>query len=423
MLITIGLSVTAVLLAIFAVRSLNTYRAAKVELKALRKQIEPRQEEVNRLQELQTEYESLQNSYVGYRKEFAQAQHRISCYELGIGTVDARPYEPKSGTDSPKAIESSLSNVREQIKGMVKAKTACSCKEAWTVNNRKAGGTKLVNREVKLRLRCFDNACKSAISLVEWNNINRLKDRIIEAFHEINGSGDTLKVYLQQAYLDLRLKEFELKFELDELTSAIKEREKEERKIAREAEREEKRIKAAAEKATSERESHEELVAKELAKLQFLSGDDVSSMQSQIDAHKLELAKMREVETRAISMAQQTRAGYVYVISNRRSFGDGICKIGMTRRVNPQDRVKELGDASVPELFDVHAFIYSEDAPTLEKFLHAKFSKDRVNLVNSRKEFFFVYPEQVLEEVEGYAEEVDVHLPTRDGEFELAMGV
>jgi len=95
-------------------------------------------------------------------------------------------------------------------------------------------------------------------------------------------------------------------------------------------------------------------------------------------------------------MAQQTKSGHVYVISNIGSFGDNVYKIGMTRRLEPLDRVKELGDASVPFIFDVHAMIYSDDAPALENSLHKLFDSQRVNLVNSRKEFFKV----TLEEIE-----------------------
>lgn len=93
---------------------------------------------------------------------------------------------------------------------------------------------------------------------------------------------------------------------------------------------------------------------------------------------------------------QQARAGYVYIISNIGSFGENVYKIGMTRRLDPQDRVDELGDASVPFRFDVHAFIFSEDAVTLENALHNAFASRRVNLVNLRREFFHV----TLDEIE-----------------------
>ena len=98
-------------------------------------------------------------------------------------------------------------------------------------------------------------------------------------------------------------------------------------------------------------------------------------------------------------MAEQTRAGHIYVISNVGSFGEGVFKIGMTRRLEPLERVRELGDASVPFLFDVHAIIYCQDAPSVEKRLHSTFDKYRVNRANGRKEFFRVAPEQVEAEV------------------------
>jgi len=414
------LAVVATVLAVLAVRSLLAYRRVKKETTALEERCRPSQEEEYRLRALRAEYESLQRTYVATRQEYVRATQRLGRYELGIGTIDARPHEIRSSERSPEALESTLKKVREALKSMAKAKTACTCDREWYVGNRKAGGKKMINREIKLRLRCFDNACKAALSLVEWNNINRLKDRLQEAFDQINRSGETLEVFLQEPYLQLRIEELELKFELQDRMETIKEQEREERRIVREAEREEKRIKAAAENATRSREFHEELVAKELARLQTLSGNDLTSMQAQIDEHQQELVKLRETESRALSMAQQTRAGYVYVISNLRSFGEGICKIGMTRRVDPHDRVKELGDASVPDLFDIHAFIYCEDAPKLESFLHSKFSSERVNLVNSRKEFFFVAPDQVLGEVEGYPGKVDVHLPSGDGRVDLA---
>ena len=89
-------------------------------------------------------------------------------------------------------------------------------------------------------------------------------------------------------------------------------------------------------------------------------------------------------------MAQQTRTGYVYVISNVRSFGESVYKIGMTRRLDPMDRVRELGDASVPFPFDVHYMIYTDDAPKLEAELHQRFAEFKMNSDNYRKEFFKV---------------------------------
>ena len=110
-------------------------------------------------------------------------------------------------------------------------------------------------------------------------------------------------------------------------------------------------------------------------------------------------AKLKQLETDKATVLEReanARAGYVYVISNIGSFGENVYKIGMTRRLEPMDRIKELSSASVPFEFDVHAMIFSDDAPALETSLHQTFDKKRVNLVNSHKEFFKV----TLDEIE-----------------------
>lgn len=112
-----------------------------------------------------------------------------------------------------------------------------------------------------------------------------------------------------------------------------------------------------------------------------------------------QLRQAEEKNQRALSMVQQTRTGHVYVISNIGSFGGDMFKIGMTRRLEPTDRVRELGDASVPFEFDVHA-IFSEDAPTLEKQLHRNFLRQQVNKVNPRKEFFRLAIADIKQELE-----------------------
>jgi hypothetical protein len=245
-----------------------------------------------------------------------------------------------------------------------------------------------------------------AAAIVDWNNIARLKERCRLAFDEINASGDLVKTRLQPQYLDLKLTELELIHEIKQQKDKIKEEEREAKRIAREAEREEARVKAAAEKAKREREEMELMVKRELEKLDSASPEQLLL----IEKHRAQLEVLKQKENRAMSMAQLTRAGYVYVITNKASFGEGVCKVGMTRRVEPRDRVKELGDASVPEFFDVHAFVYSEDAPSLERFVHEKLDEKRVNLINRRKEFFFVEPESVVRLMKGYDGELEFNI-------------
>jgi hypothetical protein len=338
-------------------------------------------------------YAKLQDSYQTELRQLRSDEELLSQYELGVGTIDKAVYTKIKDTRNLDELEMALSEVENDIKASVKNKTACICHYGndVVVNNRRSEAKKLFNREIKLRIRCIDNDVKSAIALADWNNINRLVMRIRRNYSEINSSGEIVKTIIQKEYLELKIRELRLSYEIFQLKSDLKEEEREERRRIREAEREESKIKEAAEKAQTDRIRMEDLIQQELAKLQ-------DSNQEQRDLLE-KLIILKEKEKRAVSMAQLTRSGYVYIISNPLAFGDDICKIGMTRRVDPNERVHELSGASVPDHYIVHGFVFSDDAPKLEKELHDTFSSERVNLVNKRKEFFSVKPEIVIEKI------------------------
>ncbi|WP_404407616.1 DUF4041 domain-containing protein [Pseudidiomarina marina] len=384
--------------AYFAVKARR--RAASVaadyeRLSAVFSEVEKGQAE---LDEVEQEYRDLQTQYARQKQELESNRRVIAQYEIGAGTVDDSLIQITHSTDDIDDLQIQLSSVKDSIKAMVKAKRACACYmgDDITINGRKAGVKTLFNREIRLRLRCFDNEVKSAIALANWNNIGRLNERVRRVFKEINDRGQLVKTFIDKKYLELSLKELNLSFEISELKTLKKEEEREERLLEGEAEREEQRIKEAAEKARKDRERMEMLVERELAKL-----DEMTEAQRQeLEMHKRELEELKSREQRAVSMAQQTRAGFVYVISNVNSFGEGVVKIGMTRRADPNERVRELGDASVPDTFDVHGFFYCEDAPRLESDIHKTFDDKRLNLINKRKEFFFIDVDDAIKKIE-----------------------
>ncbi len=198
---------------------------------------------------------------------------------------------------------------------------------------------------------------------------------------------EDLGVLIQKDYLKLKLEEADIRFQI----AMQKAQEKEEAKAQKE-------LAQAIRKAEQEEAQAKEQLAKEREALKR-SGDEQKRTQLEQRIAQLEkaLQEAEERHQRAVSMAQITRAGYVYIISNEGSFGKGIYKIGMTRRPEPMERVIELGDASVPFPFQVHAFIYSQDAPALEADLHRHFATRRVNTQNMRKEFFRVELEEIKE--------------------------
>jgi hypothetical protein len=205
---------------------------------------------------------------------------------------------------------------------------------------------------------------------------------------------------INRDYLTLKHEELELTHKLLQ----AKQLEKEKVKEAKDTEREQLKAQKEFEKALKQEEKYQEVLNERRRLLSEMHGEELSKLQSEIARLEEELARTIEEKNRAESMAQLTKSGYVYIISNVGSFGDGVVKIGMTRRVDPNDRVKELGDASVPFSFDTHALIYSEDAPALEGALHKRFSECRINKVNNKKEFFRANIEDVKQAVLELAE-------------------
>ncbi|OWY20729.1 DUF4041 domain-containing protein [Sphingobacteriales bacterium UPWRP_1] len=288
---------------------------------------------------------------------------------------------------------------------MIAAEKAAICKTNWTIDGSEAKGLASTKRYIKLTLRAFNGECESLIAKVKWNNVNQMKERIKKSFETINKIGESQTVSIQPEYLHLKIKELILEYEFQ----LKKQKEKEEQRAAQEALREEEKAQREYEQAQKEAEKEETNYQKALDKarkeIEQSTGEKHEKLLAQIAKLELELQEAHERKERALSMAQQTKRGYVYIISNIGSFGEQVYKIGMTRRLEPEDRIKELGDASVPFQFDIHAMIFSEDAPNLENELHKAFANKKVNMLNSKKEFFNV----TLIEIENKVKEIGLN--------------
>lgn len=250
---------------------------------------------------------------------------------------------------------------------------------------------KRLNDNVKQILRCFNSEASSIIGSVSASNVEKMRGNLSKAFQTINSIFASDGLSLTPKLLEMRLKELNLVYSYQQKKAQEQEEQKEiraqmleEEKARREIERE----KAKLEKEESQFKNEVDKLMKYLSK----ASDDVEKQLYVAKIHELEekLKLLEKDKENILEREQNTRAGFVYIISNIGSFGEDIYKIGMTRRLEPMDRVKELGDASVPFEFDVHAMIFSEDAPALETILHNTFKEHQVNLVNPRKEFYRV---------------------------------
>lgn len=283
---------------------------------------------------------------------------------------------------------------------LIKGKEAASCPTNWVVDGDKAKGQRMVNDIAKLLIRAFNNECDACVAAVKYNNIDSMEKRIQKAFEALNSLGERTHVSLVNQFLNLKLEELYLTHEYQ----VMKQKEKEEQKRIREQQREEARILREIEEMKSKLEKEEKHFDKALAalsnQLQTAKTDaEITILNNEIQTIQDKKAEVEEQKKDVLYREQNTRAGYVYVVSNIGSFGENVYKIGVTRRLDPEERVDELGDASVPFYFDTHALIFSDDAPSLENALHRAFDSRRVNAVNTRKEFFRVTLDEIEEVV------------------------
>jgi hypothetical protein len=351
-------------------------------------------------QQLRAEIESAKQGLTRINEELELASDAAFLVEVGY-------YEPRYDFEDLPSYEAELQRIREKQKAMLREdgtgdnrSAAAFATQSLSFNGSATQGRAAQKKTLKLILRAFNGESDSFVARVSYRNVEAMEKRIRSAFDAINAITQKYDFCeLNPRYLDLRLQELQLVYEWEE----AKQKEKEEQARIREQMREEEKAAREAEKAQQQAEKEEakyqELLQKAEQEVQLASEKDKAKLNSKIEELQQRIAEIEE-KKRAISQAMLTKTGHVYIISNVGSFGENVYKIGMTRRLEPMDRVKELGDASVPFPFDVHAMIRTSDAPALENALHKHFDMRRLNLENQRKEFFHVSIDEIRQELD-----------------------
>ncbi len=340
----------------------------------------------NNISNLNDEIQSLNASISQKKSEIICLDEEILVQEFGL-------YKPQYNFASALDYKEELTKIRQKQKDLIKANAAVSGNTNWTVNDNKVKGRKMVNDTMKLLLRAFNSDCDSIIAKVKYSNFDSSLDRIYKSAETISKLGTVMGISITKQYLDSKVKELRLAFEYQ----TKKQQEKEEQKAARAEQREQAKIQKELEEQRKkiEKEQTHYQTAFEKLKIQLeLHPDnpDLLNKKAELEHQLKDIDKaLSDVDYRQANM----KAGYVYIISNIGAFGENVYKIGMTRRLEPQDRVDELGDASVPFNFDVHAMIFSDNAPALETALHHAFEDRKLNMVNQRREFFNVTLDEI----------------------------
>lgn len=357
-----------------------------LDLMEIRKMIENSEKELadknKSCEDMAKTNEALQNEYEDKRLQVLVVEEHLLLESFAL-------YLPKFSFTSSTEYKDNLDSIREKQKNLIKSGEAAIGNQNWTVNNSQTQGRKLVNDMIKLVLRAFNNECDYCVDNVKFNNIELSEKRINQSFDAMNKLGRVMQVEISNAYKNLKVDELHLAHEFQKKKQEEKEAQKKAREELRDQQKLEQEIRVAREKIEKERK-HFRAALKELeARLKLVAGTpEAENVQAKIDDIQNQFAELEKEEKLIDYREQNAKAGYVYVISNIGSFGENVHKIGMTRRLEPMERVDELGDASVPFVFDVHAMIFSDNAPALEAKLHARFHANRVNKLNNRKEFF-----------------------------------
>lgn len=345
------------------------------------------------------EINNLNNKIIGLNNTINNKQSQIICMDEQIELQSFGLYTPKYDFASSELYKNRLAQIRNTQKVLIKNGQAVTGNTNWTVNGSKSQGKKMVKDMQKLLLRAFNSECDELIDKVKYNTFDTALKRMRSSCEAISKLGNIMGIAITTQYFNAKYEELCLSLEYKKKKQDEKEEQKEIRARMREEAKLQKEIEETRKKIAKEQSHHQNALshieqqietANEADKVELLKKkEQIVNELSEIDK------SMKDIDYRAAN----ARAGYVYIISNVGSFGENVYKIGMTRRLEPMDRVDELGDASVPFNFDVHAMIFSDDAPSLEAALHKAFEDRKVNMINTRREFFNVTLDEIEEVV------------------------
>ena len=343
------------------------------------------QGEISKLEQQKVEaslaLSNLEKEIAETKASLIETQEIAMLQEVGV-------YQYTSVLDTASGYSEKIAEIRSSIKERNIANGgAIRAAQGWTVNGSTAEGSKMVKEFSKLMLRAYNGEVDDAIRTLKPFKLQAAVDRVNKVEQSIEKLGKTMQIEIDDSYHKLRVEEIRLTADFLAKKEEEKELQKEERLRLKEEEKAQKEFEREKEKLNKELMHHQAVLAK---------ADETGNLKVIEEAK----AKIAEVESSISGVEERVaniRTGYVYVISNIGSFGESVLKIGLTRRIDPEERIQELSDASVPFKFDIHAIIFSADAVSLEKQLHQELDKYRLNKVNTRKEFFNTSPVHVKE--------------------------
>lgn len=347
--------------------------------------------------QLEQEISQLQSTVQRLSSQVEQKKKDAIFFDEALAYQDFGLYSPRYDFVRSEQYKASLEQIRNMQKAMIKNDIAISGAKNWTVDGSASKGKTLLKDMKKLFLRAFNSDCDEVIGKVKYSNYEMSLKKIYSSANAIEKLGKIMQLSITPQYVQSKVDELTLAFEYQLKKQEEKEAQKEARAQLREAAKLQKELDEQRKKIEKEQLHYQKALLSVMQQLQSSSDvatSDLLKKKEDLEQHLCGIES--SLETLDYRQANQ-KAGYVYIISNVGSFGENVYKIGMTRRLDPQDRVDELGDASVPFNFDVHAMIFSDNAPALEAALHRAFEDRKVNMINTRREFFYATLDEIKE--------------------------
>lgn len=343
------------------------------------------EQEINELNSsksaLEQERNLVQEELSKLRKSLIETEEIAMLQEVGIYQYSTVLESSLGYAEKIKEIEAEIKKKNLADGGAIRAANE------WFVNGSASEGKKMIREFSKLMLRAYNGEVDDSLRTLKPYKLQAAIDRINKVELSIEKLGKTMSITIDDAYHQLRISQLRLTADYLEKKEEEKERQKEEKLRLKEEEKAQKEFEKEKEKLTKELMHHQNVLAKA----------EESGNSQAVEEAKSKIAEVTSGIEGVEQRSANIRTGYVYIISNIGSFGEEVIKIGLTRRLDPEERIQELSDASVPFRFDIHAIIFHTDAVSLEKQLHQELEKFRVNKVNLRKEFFRATPGTVKE--------------------------
>ncbi len=368
--------------------------------------------------ELQQSYKEIEQKIVAGKPIFRQLTESLKQKKEQLNYIDVGLLPPTYKFDDRESLKEKIGECLDNQFNVIKRGGATTAYSDWEWFGSKSKGTQMVNAYQSLLLKAFNAEFDVIRKQMRHSSYDTAIKKLYRLDEQLEKLGETANVAISHEYFNLKIEE--LRIWHNEL--------KHKEDLTQEKKKQQAILRQQAKQAGGDTEELEDDIyyrKSDLRKAQKLAqqmhGASATAMEHEISRMQKEIEKLETQFERATSQAQLTKAGYIYVISNIGSFGEGVVKIGMTRRLEPMDRVNELGDASVPFKFDVHTLTFVDNAPRIEKTLHRKFNDRRVNVENHRKEFFKVTPQEVSDAMEELGIECDWYFDVEAKEYRESL--